>query len=42
MEPVAHAPWLWLIPVLPLLGAFINGTMGMNLQAGFIRQCPNG
>jgi NADH-quinone oxidoreductase subunit L len=32
MEHVAHAPWLWLIPVLPLLGAFINGTMGMRLQ----------
>jgi len=32
MEPVAQAPWLWLIPVLPLIGALINGTLGMNLH----------
>ncbi len=31
-EPITHISWLWLVPVLPLLGAFINGTFGAKIQ----------
>jgi NADH-quinone oxidoreductase subunit L len=29
---VSIARWLWLVPVLPLLGAFINGAFGLKIQ----------
>ena len=29
---VTTARWLWLAPVLPLLGAFINGAFGLKIQ----------
>lgn len=32
MEPFAQAHLLWLIPVLPLLGAFINGAFGLKIH----------
>ena len=31
MEPL-HAQWIWLIPFLPLLGAFINGAFGLKIH----------
>ena len=31
MEHISEARWLWLIPVLPLVGAFINGAFGLKI-----------
>ena len=31
MEHLGTAHWLWLIPVFPLLGAFINGAFGLKI-----------
>jgi NADH-quinone oxidoreductase subunit L len=31
MEHISPAPWLFLIPLLPLLGAFINGAFGLRI-----------
>jgi NADH-quinone oxidoreductase subunit L len=32
VEHAQVARWLWLIPVLPLMGAFVNGVFGRNIQ----------
>jgi len=32
LEQYLEIRWLWLVPVLPLIGAFINGTLGMKIQ----------
>nr|HQI48559.1 hypothetical protein [bacterium] len=31
MESI-HVSWIWLIPFLPLLGAFINGAFGLKIH----------
>jgi len=31
LEHIVHARWLWLVPVLPLIGAFINGAFGLKI-----------
>jgi NADH-quinone oxidoreductase subunit L len=35
LEQILHARWLWLVPVLPLLGAFVNGVFGLKIQRRF-------
>jgi proton-translocating NADH-quinone oxidoreductase chain M len=32
LQPVTAYGWLWLIPLLPLLGALVNGLVGKRLQ----------
>ncbi|MFZ5515831.1 MAG: NADH-quinone oxidoreductase subunit L [Candidatus Zhuqueibacterota bacterium] len=32
MEHIHEARWLWLVPVLPLIGAFINGAFGLKIH----------
>jgi NADH-quinone oxidoreductase subunit L len=32
MEHIVDARWLWLVPFLPLLGAFINGAFGLKIH----------
>jgi NADH-quinone oxidoreductase subunit L len=31
VHQISEVQWLWLIPVLPLLGAFINGVLGLKI-----------
>ncbi|MCK5690382.1 NADH-quinone oxidoreductase subunit L [Myxococcota bacterium] len=35
LTQVTNFSWLWLIPVMPLVGAFINGMFGMQLMKKF-------
>ena len=32
MEHVHVARWMWLIPVFPLIGAFVNGVFGLKIH----------
>ncbi|HEX7598803.1 MAG TPA: proton-conducting transporter membrane subunit, partial [Polyangia bacterium] len=43
-EPLAitHVNFLWLIPLFPLIGAFINVTLGLRLQRRFGKQVNHG